>query len=148
MFSLAASIAGGTCPCYFAPPVDAGMVGCGSQSEWILQCHQRSTGPHRNCAKTELALSFHSQRGLLGSDSPRGRKVEGELSRQWGGAFLVHSKVTHGVGHEQPVYTAAGLAPSPGCTQKHLEYTFPASLSLRSPLFSGGFHSSHEQSRT
>lgn len=85
MFSPAPNIAGGTCPRYFAPPVDAGMVGCGSQSESILQYHQCTTGPHRDCAKTEPALSFRSQKGFLGSASPWGRKVEGELSRQWGG---------------------------------------------------------------
>lgn len=52
-----------------------------------------------------------------------------------GGPFLAHSEVTHGVEHKQPVYTAADLAPSPGCTQKHLEYT------LQLPSASGAHHS-------
>lgn len=40
--------------------------------------------------------------GTLGSDTPRGREVKGELSRQWegqgqaGGALLAYSKVTLG----------------------------------------------------
>lgn len=52
----------------------------GSASEKPSACTGTPTVP----SSIRLCLLF-SQRGLLGSDTPRGREVKGKLSRQWEG---------------------------------------------------------------